>query len=178
MAKQVDSTYGTALFEAGKEKNLLPVLLTQAREVMAALDENPDLTRVLTHPDIEKDEKCAMIQNIFDGRVEDVLTGLLLAAVNKNHGGRLSGILGFFVKLTMEELGIGEAYVTSAVELREEQKQEVCQKLIQTTGYKEMEMHYTVDGSIIGGLIIRIGDRIVDSSIQTQLASLKKSLIN
>lgn len=177
MAKQVDSVYGTALFNAGKEEGKLQLLLEQARGVIKALDENPELLRLLVHPEIEKDEKIAMIRNIFDGRTEDCLTGLLIAAVSKNHGDKLRAILTFFVKLTMEELGIGEAYVISAVELREEQKEAVLKKLIQTTGYKEMEMHYTVDEQIIGGLVIRIGGRVVDSSIKTQLTSLKKSLI-
>ena len=73
---------------------------------------------------------------------------------------------------------IGTAYVTSAVELSETQKSQVKERLLATTVYKEFEMNYTVDESLIGGMVIRIGDRVVDSSIKTQLYELKKSLLN
>lgn len=177
MAKQVDSVYGTALFNTGKKEGKLILLMEQAKEVMKALDEHPEFMRLLIHPEIEKGEKTAMVQKIFDGRTDDALTGLLVAAVAKNHGDKLKAILKYFINITMEELGIGAAYVTSAVELKAEQKDAVLNKLLQTTGYKEMEMHYAVDKELIGGLVIRIGDRVLDSSIKTQLASLKKTLI-
>ena len=69
------------------------------------------------------------------------------------------------------------AYVTSAVALRESQQKEIEEKLIETTSFREMEMHYEVDEKLIGGLIIRIGDRVVDSSIMTKLYKLERQLM-
>ena len=71
--------------------------------------------------------------------------------------------------------GIGVAYVTSALPLREEQKKQVEAKLLETTAFKEMEMHYQEDGSLIGGMVIRIGDRVADSSIRTNWISCSGS---
>ena len=73
---------------------------------------------------------------------------------------------------------IGTAYVTSAVELKDAQKAQIKEKLLATTQYVEFEMNYEVDPSLIGGMIIRIGDRVVDSSIKTQLYELKKQLMD
>ena len=56
-------------------------------------------------------------------------------------------------------------------------KQEIEEKLIETTSFREMEMHYEVDEKLIGGLIIRIGDRVVDSSIMTKLYKLERQLM-
>ena len=71
---------------------------------------------------------------------------------------------------------IGVGYVSSAMELDAAEKKEIEAKLLATTSYKTMEMHYTVDPGLIGGLVIRIGDHVVDSSIRTKLEGLKREL--
>ena len=72
---------------------------------------------------------------------------------------------------------IGVAVVTSAVPLADAQKQKIEKKLFDTTSYKTMEIEYKVDESLIGGLMIRIGDRVVDSTIKSKLTSLTASLM-
>jgi len=69
------------------------------------------------------------------------------------------------------------AHVASAVELNEGQKVRLVEKLLNTTQYVDFEMDYQVDPSIIGGMVIRIGDRVVDSSIKTQIYELRRSLL-
>ena len=76
-----------------------------------------------------------------------------------------------------EEQKIGIAYVTSAVELTEEQKEQVRAKLLATTPYLSMEMHFAVDSGLIGGMVIRMKDRVVDSSVRTKLKDLTKQLL-
>ena len=60
--------------------------------------------------------------------------------------------------------------------LSDEQKTALEKRLLDTTGYVQFEMHYDVDASLLGGMVIRIGDRVVDSSIKTRLYGLKKEL--
>ena len=86
-------------------------------------------------------------------------------------------ILDYFIQAVREYKKIGTAFVASAVALRDEQKAALKAKLLETTPYVEFEMEYTVDPSLIGGMVIRIGDRVVDSSIKTQLYELKKQLL-
>ena len=68
--------------------------------------------------------------------------------------------------------------MASAVELSDAQKKAIEQKLIETTIYETMEIDYSVDKSLIGGLVIRIEDRVVDSSIKTKLENMSRSLAN
>ncbi len=69
------------------------------------------------------------------------------------------------------------AYVTSAVELTEGQREKIEKRLLETTDFAKMEMHFSVDTGLIGGLVIRIGDRVVDSSIRSRLDGLQRQLM-
>ena len=71
---------------------------------------------------------------------------------------------------------LGVAYVSTPSELSDTQKSLIEKKLLDTTDYVKMEMNYSVDEKLIGGMKIRIGDRIVDSSISTKLNELAKNL--
>ena len=68
--------------------------------------------------------------------------------------------------------------MTSAMELSGAQKAAVEKRLLETTKYVKFEMHYDVDAELIGGMVIRVGDRVVDSSIRTKLEDMKKQLLN
>ena len=87
-------------------------------------------------------------------------------------------VFDYFIGLVKEQKGIGIAYVETPAELTDEQKKQVEEKLLETTRYQSFEMHYTCDESLIGGMVIRIGDRVVDSSIRTKLYELSKNLKN
>lgn len=67
--------------------------------------------------------------------------------------------------------------MTSAVELSVGQKERLRERLLEYTGYVAFEMDYQVDPSLIGGMTVRIGDRVVDNSIKTRLYQLKKELL-
>ena len=101
-----------------------------------------------------------------------------LIQLEKGRQGDIPAIFEYFITTVKEYKKIGIAYVTSAVPLSEEQKAQVTERLLTTTRYVEFEMNYEVDPSLIGGMIIRIGDRVVDSSIKTQLYELKRQLLD
>ncbi len=84
----------------------------------------------------------------------------------------------YFIRSVKEYKKIGTAYVATAVELSKNQKKEVENRLLETTSYVQMEMEYSVDKSLIGGMVIRIGDRVVDTSIKNKLNELSKELYN
>ncbi len=176
MAKLISKTYGEALFEIAMEEKKIDVLFEEVQATMQILKENPELHRLLMHPKISKEEKISVMESIFKGRVSEELTGFLNLIIQKERYGELSAVLQYFIAKVKEEKGIGVAYVTTAMELKESQKKQIVEKLLTTTAYKEMEMHFAVDESVIGGMIIRIGDRVVDSTIKSKLELLKKQL--
>ena len=177
MAKLVAGTYGEALFSLACEENKVDSLYDEVLALEDILEQNPDLTALMNHPKVTKEEKQKVIKEVFEGRASGELTGFLNLLLQKDRYSELPAILKFFESRVKEHKGIGVAYVTSAVELSAARKKEIEAKLLSTTSYRSMEMNFTVDESLIGGLVIRIGDRVVDSSIKTKLEGLKRELI-
>ncbi len=178
MAKQVETTYGNALFELALEENMLDSLYDEVGQLIGILKDNDELIKLLNHPQIEKSEKKKLVESIFGKRVSDEITGLMIMVVEKGHITSLIDIFNYFIKQVKKAKNIGVASVTSAVSLTEAQKASVEKRLLETTHYTSIEIDYKVDKSLIGGLIIRIEDRVVDSSIRTKLDKMSKTLAN
>lgn len=176
MAKQVDTTYGNALFELALEEDRLDSLYGEAQGLLTVLSDNQDLIKLLSHPHISKEDKKKVVKDTFDGRVSDELTGLMCMAVEKEHATDIEAILAYFIKLVKNEKNIGIVSVTSAVSLTDSQRAAIEKRLTETTKYESFEAEYKVDKSLIGGLVIRIEDRVVDSSIKSQIDKLSKAL--
>jgi len=177
MAKLVSKTYGEALFELAVEESKVDVLMEEIVQLQNIFAQNKEFGKFMNHPKILKEEKIQVLQNLLKGRISDELTGFLTLIVTKDRYGEIDEIMDYFLTEVKSYKGIGIAYVTTAVALRDEQKAEVEQRLLQTTSYQQMEMHYAVDESLIGGMVIRIGDRVVDSSIKTRLNELTRQLM-
>ncbi len=177
MAKLISKTYGDALFELAVEENNVDDLLEEIGLLQKVLRENDDFGRLMTHPKINKDEKIRVVTDVFKGRISDELLGFLTIIISKDRYQEIDGILEYFLTEVKKYKGIGVATVTTAVPLRADQCKKVEQKLLNTTDYKSMEIHYEQDAALIGGMVIRIGDRVVDSSISTKLNELQKELL-
>ena len=188
MAKLISRTYGDALFEVAieghKEDPAQPVTdgLDEMYEEVCALvkilAENDDFTRLMNHPKLTREEKEELMVSIFEGRLSRELVGFLSVVILNDRYAEIDSILAYFIERVKEYKGIGVAFVTTPTELSADQKKAVEEKLLATTGYRTMEMNYETDQSLIGGMVIRIGDRVVDSSIKTKLETLKKSLLS
>lgn len=178
MAKLVYKTYADALFKLAIETNQIDVFFEESKAIRQILVEQGDLLKLLCHPKIKTEEKISVIENVFKGRICDDMTGFLVLSIEKERHNELTGILDVFVDMVKEYKHIGVAYVTTAIELDDARKREIEKKLIDTTNYVKFEMHYKVDKDIIGGMIIRIGDRVVDSSIKSKIESMSKELYN
>lgn len=176
MAKLVSATYGDALFDVAMEKNMVDAFYDEAKAVYDAIGDNQELIGFLNHPKINKEEKVKTLEDIFSRFVSTEMTGFLVTVVNKDRSNELLNILNYFLDKVREYKRIGRAYVTTPMELSDASKAKVKNRLLATTDYKEFDMIYSVDESLIGGMIIRIGDRVVDSSIKTKLSELSRNL--
>lgn len=176
MAKLVSKTYGEALFELALEKQMLDTILEEINAVKEVFACNQDLVKLLNHPKISKEEKIDVIENIFKERVSEDVTGFLVIVVGKSRYDEIQEIFNYFIALVREHKKIGIVNITSALELTSDQKMKIEQKLLITTKYVEFQTNYEVDPSLIGGMIIRIGDRVVDSSIKAKLEHMVKDL--
>lgn len=177
MAKLVAGTYGEALFDLALENKSLDTVEEEIKAVKVIFNENTDLIKFLNHPKITKEDKVAFIENIFQGRVSDDVTGFLVIVIKKGRYDEISEIFDYFLAKVREHKKIGVAYVTSAIELTVQEQEKIKNRLLATTNYVQFEMNYKVDATILGGLIIRIGDRVVDSSLKSKLNTLSKNLV-
>ena len=171
MAKIVSKVYGDALFELALEKQSVTALYEEAEALRKIFRDNGELMQLLTHPKISKEEKEAAVKAIFDGRVSDDMAGFLVLVVDKGRADELDAVLGYFLSVVKEYKKIGVVDVASAVELTDAQKEKLCEKLLATTDYATLEVNYRVDAALM-----RIGDRVVDSSIRTKLSQMEKQL--
>lgn len=176
MAKLVSKVYGDALFSLALEENRLDEVWDEVKTLSAALRENKEFTDIMTHPDMSQEKGRVLLDEAFGGKLSDVMMGFLQVLVKKGRFAEVLSVLEHFEKETKEYKRIGVVYVTTPAELTGEQKSGIEEKLIQTSGYQSLEMNYTVDPSLLGGIRIRIGDRVVDNSIQTKLEEMTRSL--
>ncbi len=177
MAKLISKTYGDALFELAVEENKIDAFVEEIEVVLTALRENPEFGMLMAHPKILKEEKVQVMENVMKGRIDDELTGFFALIITKDRYSEIESILQYFLDEVKALKGIGTAYVTTATELSADRQKEVESRLLETTSFKQMEMHFETDESLIGGMIIRIGDRVVDSSVKTKLDTLTKQLM-
>ena len=176
MAKLVGSTYGDALFELAVESGKVEEWLPEANGIVTILENNGELSKLMNHPKIVKEEKVQVLEGIFKGRISDEILGLMCMLITKNHYGEMKSVFSYFIHQVKEYRNIGTAYVTSALPLSEIQKMLIQEKLLATTKYVSFEIHYSVDESLIGGMVIRIGDRVVDGSVKNKLQNLTREL--
>ena len=176
MAKQVETVYGDALFELATETGRVDEFYEETGTLVQILDENRDFMAMMTHPQIPQEEKLQTVETIFKGKISDEIIGLMRMIVEKGHFSDIKSIFSYFGDRVKEYKNIGVAHVSTPMELTEAEKDKIEKRLLETTDYKSFEMDYKVDEELIGGMVIRIGDRVVDSSIKTKLYNLSREL--
>lgn len=176
MAKLVSKTYGDALFEVAVESGKMDELREEVTVMADLLRTDDEFVKLMNHPQIVKEEKLKVIDTCFSHRLSDELVGFIRLIVQKDRFGQIEEIFDYFIGRVKEYMNIGTAIVTSALELNPSQKEAVEQKLLATTKYTKFDIIYHVDKELIGGMVIRIGDRVVDSSVRTKLHELTKEL--
>ena len=178
MAKLVSKAYGDALFAVALESSRMDEFFEAVKVVADILRTNDEFGKLMNHPKIMKEDKVKIVEDTFSGRIPKEIVGVMTILVTKGRAEEMLSVFDYFIDLVKEEKKIGIASVTTAVRLSDKQKAKVEQKLLDTTKYETFEMNYSVDASLIGGMVIRIGDRVVDSSIKTKLYELSRELRN
>jgi len=177
MAKLISKTYGDALLEVAVEEGKVELFSEEIAGISDVLNDNPEFGKLINNPRISLEGKLEVVENVFKGRISDELVGFLTMIVAKGRYPQIDEILQYFTDEVKKLKGIGVAYVSTPSELSDSQKKAILQKLLDTTGYKSMEMNYIIDKSLIGGMQIRIGDRVVDSSVHTKVLKLQQELM-
>ena len=176
MAKLVSKVYGDAYVSVVSEKNNLIDALEEIKSVKNILLENVEIIELLDSPKMDDEEKIDFIKGIFENHISVDSLGFLLTIIEKKRQAELIPILDYVIDCVKELLLIGKATVTTALELDDSKKERIVDELLKSSHYKSLEVAYVVDESIIGGIVIRIGDRVVDSSVKTRIDKMRKML--
>lgn len=168
--------YAGALFEAAKVLNAVDNVESDLGMVTYSLDESPQLGETLTHPLIPSDRKKQIISSIFKGKVQDVTLDFLFLLVDKRREEIIPDVESEYVNLANQYRKIVTVAVTSAVELSDDEQAKLRMKLGELTG-KTAELELSVDPALIGGLLVQIGDTVLDGSVRGQLAALREKML-
>ncbi len=173
MTSGVAGRYATALFEIAKEGRNLPKVEADMIALDAALSDSADLRAMIASPVFTREDMGAAIKAIAE-RMElcrEVAGTLGLMAANRRLF-VLPGMVAGVRALIAADRGEITAEVTSAQPLSEAQTDALRAALREGAG-KDVELAVTVDPSLIGGLVVKVGSRMVDSSIRSKLANLQ-----
>ncbi|WP_227762536.1 F0F1 ATP synthase subunit delta [Zhaonella formicivorans] len=168
--------YAQALFELALENNLLDRIEEELNQILRVAAESEEFRRMLDNQLIPAPEKRWVFDQIFAGKLHQLTENFFYVLLEKRRERFLTGIVKAYTKLADRQRNIIEAEVRSAAELSQEDKKDLEQKLSQSTG-KNVRLIHKVDKGIIGGAIIKIGDKVLDGSIATRLQKMKEILM-
>ena len=178
MAKLAAKVYGDALFELAVEHQMTDQLYEEAGAVKKLLLGNENLNQVMAHPGINRQDKTEMMVKILDGRVSKEMVGFLRIILEKDRYSETKAMLDYFEARVKDYKKIGVVYISTPMEVKEIQKKQIEEKILATSPYETLECHYSVEPELMGGMVIRIKGRVVDSSLKTQLAHMSKDLLH
>ena len=174
--RTIARNYAAALFELGRQHD-------EAEAYAAAFDTLDDVLasdrvqRFLETPKIEASDKQEALRSALEGRVPERFLHFLMVVVAKRRQAILREIREEFRELLDAALGRVHASVTLARAADEETERVISDRLSTLLG-KDVVPHITVDPAILGGLVVRFGDRAMDGSLRRQLLSLKREMMN
>ena len=169
----ISDRYGSALYDLASEKKCIDEILNDFDVIEKVMKESSELRHVIKSPLVNSEEKLNILLKIFAGSSFNNLTTTFLKVLDNNK--RISNILSIilqFKKINSEKRGDIAANVTSANELSEDEKNNITNQLKNTLGQK-LSLNFNVDKEIIGGLIVKVGSKMIDTSIANKINKLK-----
>lgn len=173
---EIAKRYGLALFELAKEEDKLFAFREELARVIQTMDEYPDLKKLYLHPRIRREDKKLLLERIFSGNLSKELLNFLKLLTDRRRESYLEAIYQDYLDLLNKEENILEIEVFSAISLPDDLRNKLVEKLTALTGSR-ISIKEKVDPEIIGGLILKIGDRIIDGSIRKDLEALKNKIV-
>ena len=169
---EVIKEYAEALFilalEANKEKEYMKAL----EEALSAFESEPDYMDFLSAPGIPLGERVGAIEAVFGGRLPSNVVSLMQLLCEKGRIASYKSCVNEYRSLLLAKENITSAYVTSAVELTEAQKTALIRKLEKLSGHN-VQLHLTVDESIIGGIMVEMDGKVIDGTLRQRLREVK-----
>src|SRR3712207_1878923 len=166
--------YARSLFEVARDESKLDVAREQLGEFADALDGSRDLQVFLFSPYFSAEEKAEWLTKVI-GDADPTVTNFLTLLVEKHRMTTVFRIRHRFEALWQEENKVLPVQITSAVELDESTVRNIGDRIGERTGRK-VELNSAVDPDILGGLVLQVGNNVLDASIRNRLENLRKQV--
>ena len=170
---QVGRRYSKAIFEIAEEKNQVKEIYEMLNSAMVLYRTDKEFKNFILNPLIDNEQKKSVLNKIF-GKDNSENLNILLYILDKGRMNCIKYIVAEYLKIYYRKNRILDVKATFTKELTDEQKKKLINKLSQKTG-KEINLEIKIDKNILGGGIIRIGDKIIDGSIRRELDNWKRN---
>ncbi len=167
--------YAAALFGMAKKRNEVDAVATNLREVADVARGSRDLMGVMHHPLLTLDKKKSILRQVFGGQIRPDVEKFLFLVVQKNRAVMLPQIVTEFNRMADEFRGEADAEAVTATPLSPEQIGALQNALLQKFGVR-VRLQTRVDPEVLGGLQVRVGDKLIDATVRTKLERLSEQL--
>lgn len=171
---KVASRYAKSLLDLAKENNTLEEVKNDMVLIDQVIDKNDELKSILENPIIPLDKKIAILNGVFGDNVNKITKSFFNIIVNKGRSSVIYGTAKEFTQQYNVLKGIVTAEVTTAIALDGNAKQEVVSIVKKELGANDVIVKERIDDKIIGGFVLKVGDKQFDASIANGLSKLKK----
>lgn len=167
--------YASAIFELARAEGDVERVETELLAVARAIESSGELRSSLTDPQLPLDKKQAVIDELIGGRASSLTVGLVQLILGQGRASELPAIVRAVVEAAAASRDKAVAEVRSAVPLDAATTERLAAGLSRATG-KNVEVKVTVDESVIGGIVARVGDMVIDGSIARRVDSLHQAV--
>ncbi|MEE1945991.1 ATP synthase F1 subunit delta [Pedobacter sp. KR3-3] len=174
MSSKAAARYAKSLIDLSIEQNALEALKNDMVLFEEVVDKHSELEAILKNPIIPLDKKAGILKELFAGKVNPITEHFFKLAVNKGRSAILFDAAKQFVSQYQALKGIVTAEVTTATALTDANKAEIVSLVKKELGANEVVIKEKVDENLIGGFILKVGDKQFDASIASGLKKLKK----
>lgn len=175
MYEFLDRRYAQALYDVATSKGKVDQYIKDLTSIIMVIDESPDFQSVIRHPDFSTKEKKHVFINLFKGKIDEDLLTYLLILVEKGRILYLKEKLDELIDIDNTERGTVIARVFTIAPLKEYQRTALKDKLSKKY-HKKIELREIIDPELLGGIMIRVGDDLIDGSLRSTLDDMKQSM--
>lgn len=172
MAELVVIPYAKALFDAGLELNEIDTFNKDLHFIEKVFNGEEKLIQVFSHPHIKKDEKKLLIENIFANKISQYTRNFLYILIDKRREKELFQIIKEFENLYDNYAGILNVVAVTAIEIDKKSQKKLI-KVLKDKLNKEIKLTNEIDESILGGVLLKLDNKFIDSTILGQLKSME-----
>jgi F-type H+-transporting ATPase subunit delta len=173
----VAKRYALALFQIAKEQQLLGVVEEELRVVKEVFVYNTDLKALLKSSKLTIDKKKEILTTAFTS-VNPYVLNTLMILIDRHREDEIIEVANQFLELANEEKGIADAQVISTRELTDAEREAISATFGAKVGKKSLRIENIVDSELLGGVKLRIGNRIYDGSLRGKLDRLERKLLS